>query len=686
MEGLLNKAKKIRQGLKAAPGQTSEDQSDIKRQIEQAVAQSKIQVTPELFAFKARRRGAALPLLVNVGTALVLVAGIALCAFLFSRQQVQQEANRGVLRSAEGKVIAELKKQLDAQMAAKDKEIADINRQMGDLARQRDQLSSTMATAISQREAQLRRELQSELDQERQRLRSLGLDEAEVNRRMKIFEKKKTEEFNVKLAQVRQQAEAERRKADEDLRRQEAAFTRTLTKANQDRAELASDAKRREEELRRSLLAEVNKANSIASQAAQAGQAQVAEAERRLQKLSQQREQEKAVADQITGFYATLRDQLGQSELGKARETVRLLKSYLSSPPVGGLESLAQRRETEMYATDALASLIDKASQPSAAGAVSASPAPASPPPGPSLDPDVVAAALKQAQERHQAELAKALAEVEALKKQLAAQNDGETQAALKRQAENLTGQIDDLKRQLVAIQALADANAARADENAKRAASAEADLKAAAQQDSADLLASKRALELQVDSLQKQIDKQAQDLALAGAGLDLAKNNLGAASSERDNYRQQLAKAAKDLADLRRDAAQYKQTADLYNALNASWSDFLKGDAAPRDPRQGKGPDQSARKQQFNTFVAGDSFKKVLPGFYEKMTAFDAALVQSGKNDALPALSDTLYRLSTISDKQERRKRIQAELDKAGSDNQKEFFQNLLNLLSLEN
>jgi uncharacterized protein HemX len=143
VKGLLERARKLRERLgldredSGEAGMSPEELQQIEQDLEQAVSGSRMEVSPEDFKVKAAKQGVLFPALVNVSLVVALVLGLGALYVLFQRGESQIASEEGTAATAEGKLIAELKKQSEAQLEAKNREIDSIQGRLADIERQR---------------------------------------------------------------------------------------------------------------------------------------------------------------------------------------------------------------------------------------------------------------------------------------------------------------------------------------------------------------------------------------------------------------------------------------------------------------------------------------------------------------------------------------------------------------------
>jgi len=334
--------------LEEDSGISREDQQEILQEIERVTEESRISVTPETMAIKAVKKGFLFPLLVNILFVVLLAGGGYALYYLFQRGETVLVEEGGVIASAGGKLIEELKKESEAALQAKNREINQIQTQLQDIDKQRQELQSNMDEKVAAREAELRGSLEAELAAERERLRQQGVSEADITSRLQAMESEKTAAFQTELETFKQQAEEERLRQEENLRTLQQEYQQNLAQAEADRQRVREEADAREAELKARLDA----------QAEQLEQATL-EAREALNKLSVQQEKQTLAAGQLTGFYSQVKKDLQDGNYESALEDLGAIKEYLDDPSVATLPNILQRREIELFVVDSISNLVE---------------------------------------------------------------------------------------------------------------------------------------------------------------------------------------------------------------------------------------------------------------------------------------------------------------------------------------
>ncbi|MBN1836104.1 MAG: hypothetical protein JW820_09660 [Spirochaetales bacterium] len=328
-------------------GMSKEDQKDILAEIDRVVEDNRIAVTPDTLKIHAQKRGTLFPLLVNLLSVVLLVGGGFGLYLLFQRGESGLREEVHALASAEGKLIEELKKESEARLLEKNREIAGIQNRLAEIDQERQDLQANMDARVAAREEELRRALEAELAAERERLREQGISEIDITRRIDELEARKTEAYQGELAAFRRQAEEERRQAEANLAALRDEFETSLAQANQERSRVLEESQAREAELRRQLDAQT-----------QALERETQSARQELTRIEEQRDREQLAAGQLAGFYDRVRDDLEGERFEEALGNLNAIRDYLNDPQVATLPSMLERREIEFFVVDSITSLV----------------------------------------------------------------------------------------------------------------------------------------------------------------------------------------------------------------------------------------------------------------------------------------------------------------------------------------
>jgi hypothetical protein len=334
-------------------GITAEERRAIIADIDQVASRTRIAGSAARSSPKPAKRGFVFPLVVNV-LAIGFTAACLLALALAFRQRDQVTAElSSAVTTAEGKLIREIKRDSDSKLQEKDKAIAEIQRRLSSIDRQRGELAASIGQKISEREAELRAALKAELDAERAKLAGKGYSEADIQDRIKKLEAQKTAEFNRRLDEYRRSVEAERAAEEARLAQVRSEYQRDISGLNEERKRILDEAKRSEDRLRASLDA---RARELEGQGAAARES-LARAQAELGRLTEQRAKSAAAEERIVGLYGAIRAALRERRFDSALASVSALDSFMADPSVASDPSLKARREADLFISEALGSL-----------------------------------------------------------------------------------------------------------------------------------------------------------------------------------------------------------------------------------------------------------------------------------------------------------------------------------------
>ncbi len=326
---------------------TPEERARVLSQIEDAVARSRLKVTPDTFVFRPRRNGGVLPLLVNLAALLVIAGGIAL-ALLFSRRTEQAIVAPPVaILTAEGKMVEALKEESRQQLEGKDKEIASIRERLAGFDQERDRIRQDAEASIRQKEQELQAALARSLEQERRKMEESGLSATAVAARIAALEARSRAQGDAQLATFRAQADAERAAKEKTIESLQAGYQQALAQAQAERTRVQTEAGRRQAELeagyrQKQLSLERDSAAALAA----------------LDALQQQRSNEQLVLDQLLSWYQKARAQIQAGRPDAAQSVLADFRKFLDDPGVASLPAVTRRRPVDLFLIDSLDELV----------------------------------------------------------------------------------------------------------------------------------------------------------------------------------------------------------------------------------------------------------------------------------------------------------------------------------------
>ncbi len=334
--------------LSEDPSVNEDEEREISEQIAEIVENNRIPITEDLFDFKPKKRGVLFPVMINV-LAVAVVVGVFFFADWYTEQKKETlSVEAQSYMSAEGRLIAAIRRESEARLEEKDQEIAGIREQLQSLDEQRNQIQNQMEQEIAEREAELRQSLQQQLSLERSRLEALGRSEAEIERELEELEAEVRLEQEGRIAAYREQMQEEIAEKERELEETKAMTEQLLEQARSERENLAERAALREEELKARYEEEQRRL-----------EARTSEAEDEIEELTTARRQEMLISDNIIGTYDVVERQLASDEFEAAEEALANLRQILLDPTVDQLPVVSRRREADLFVIDALERLVE---------------------------------------------------------------------------------------------------------------------------------------------------------------------------------------------------------------------------------------------------------------------------------------------------------------------------------------
>jgi predicted nucleic acid-binding Zn-ribbon protein len=324
-----------------------EDRQKILRQINEVIDRNRIKVDSDTFVIPAKRSGIGLPILINGSIAAVVIAALLTFSLLFNRQEDVLAAGSGAILSTESKLIETLRKESQAQLQEKDREIRAFQEQLQETVAEQQRLREETERTLREREQQLEERLQRAVAEERQRLLDQGLSEAAIAERLRTFEAEKRAELEAEFETFRRQTEDAVAAREATLAGLVRDYEQSLQAAQADRSDLERRLEQREAEMQQQFEAR--------SQALESDRARVAE---QLSLLQEQQRQEQLVRDQILGAYEGVNESIALGEYSLALQKLESIRLYLDQEPARSLAGIQRRRAVELFIISSLEDLI----------------------------------------------------------------------------------------------------------------------------------------------------------------------------------------------------------------------------------------------------------------------------------------------------------------------------------------
>ncbi|MCG8481622.1 MAG: hypothetical protein MI724_21175, partial [Spirochaetales bacterium] len=337
----------LQETVEQTSGISEEDRQEIILEIERVAGENRIAVTDDIFDYAPRKNGSFFPILVNVIGVLVLAGGIWLLAQIFAGDEEELRRTGRTVITAESRLIEEIRRETAQQLAQQEEEIGAIQAQLVSLREERTTLAADIEEQITQREEQLRRQFEAELEAERRRLIALDLSDEEIAVRLAEFTRIQEREFAERLAEIRQEATAEQTRLTAEIDSLEAQFNRTLVEANAARDALIRESEVRLEEVEAQLQERIAERES-----------QLSEAASELARLSRDQERTELVRSQIRGLFTAAGAAIDAGEREAARSRLQDLRTLLNEDTVLRIPALQEQRPVDLLIVGALESLV----------------------------------------------------------------------------------------------------------------------------------------------------------------------------------------------------------------------------------------------------------------------------------------------------------------------------------------
>ena len=317
---------------------SQEEKRDLVRQIEGAVSSESIAATSRLIAFKPKNKGILFPVVIN-SAALVLIALVVFfSAIIYRVRHSEMSLETGTFLSTERRILDVFREESERQLQEKDKKIVTIEAEVEELDRQIEELKRIMQSSIDNREKELRQAMQDALDSERARLRGQGISEEEIDRRIGELEERMSSEYNRQLEEYMRESAATLKEREEELLEEKKKAEKRLEAASREKHQLIEETRRREAELQ-------EKYDSAKTRLRE----ETSEAEERFKAISELREKEQLVTDQILGSYAAIITKIENEDFDGAHKDIANLRAMLLDESLDYMPTVVKRRKIELF-------------------------------------------------------------------------------------------------------------------------------------------------------------------------------------------------------------------------------------------------------------------------------------------------------------------------------------------------
>jgi len=323
-----------------------DEKKQILDQIEKSISES---VVPVALQAKPKKKGLLFPCIVNLAALIVLVAAVFTAFRVFEVRREKLDLETRTVASAEGKILDEFKREAEEKLKEKDTAILRVLKQLGSLERERSQLSRIMELRIQEKEREMRRELEAELQRRKEDLRQNGVAAAEIERQLLALETEKKRQIFGELKAFQDEIDSLTRRKEQELLREKEMARRSLELATLEREELMFTTQKQEIELLdRIRPEETGIAISLAAQD-------------RFTERETLSVQERLVVDQIVSSYIEIAAKLAGKRYEQASAELTELEAIFLDQRVSGLPAIERRKAADLKIITAFRSLIAEA-------------------------------------------------------------------------------------------------------------------------------------------------------------------------------------------------------------------------------------------------------------------------------------------------------------------------------------
>ncbi|MDR1176549.1 MAG: hypothetical protein LBK83_13890 [Treponema sp.] len=351
--------------LDPSSGIPVEEQQEILNSINSIAAQNREALSAEgkgegvHASIPAQKRGIFFPVLVNVIALILLGGGALIMVFLQGREELAFREGPLVFNSAERALIQKIRSETAAALREKDNEIALVYSRLealdGDL---RDQ-QRTFERQMTEKENQLRQEMNDEFDTERKRLEEQNLSEAAIAEQMRTLSEQRLARMNSELGEYRTQLDAERLRARTSLQKMQEEYRVNLSDLQGERSKILEDSRAREASLRVQLEQRTKELGQLAEESNAALNTAGAELER----LTAEQQKVQAIEGQLGGYYGSIRSLIAGGRYADAERTLARMKDFINTASFRALKTFQSRKEIHLEAIASLEALVAEAAK-----------------------------------------------------------------------------------------------------------------------------------------------------------------------------------------------------------------------------------------------------------------------------------------------------------------------------------
>lgn len=354
MRGLLQKARAIKRNLKpqltrqektvdADAAVSFDEQAEILADINESIAASQSKIEPETLSYTAKKNGAFVPLIVNASALLVAVVTVLVLFFYFNFKERSLVSDTRDILTAEGKLVAALKKDAENRIAEKDLQIVDIQSKLEKLRQEKDQLNLEVEARVQAREDELRELLTEQLAAEKVKLKQAGLTDDDVAQRLQTVEQELLHQNREQMDSFRQSAEAQLAEKEAAINSLIQEYNQQLSRFKEEKAQFQETLRQREIELQARFEDETNRLES-----------EMAQALEQLSNLQDKKVKEQQAFDQILILYDGIKAGIRERRFSDAQVLMDNLEDFLSRDSILALPAIQRRAPVELFILNSL--------------------------------------------------------------------------------------------------------------------------------------------------------------------------------------------------------------------------------------------------------------------------------------------------------------------------------------------
>jgi chromosome segregation ATPase len=338
-----------------ASGFSEAEQREILENIEAVTRKDPIALAPDTRKLAAKKRGGKFPILVNLGGLVILAGGFLSLSFFYRREEADLRVGNAALGLTDRNLIREIRRENEARIRDKEREISDILSKLSGVDGDLQGLQSTVERRLLEREAELRQQMDLEINKERDRLINQNLSEAAIADQMRIYDAQQIARLNVELAVYQEELDNERRAGELTLQKLREEYRNSLAGLQTERAGILEASRVSEANLK----AQLEEKTGELTQRYEQNQEDLNLAQEELRRLTDEQERSVLVERQMSGFYTLVQSHMREGAPEKALETLALMREFLETPAFQTIRAIQFQKEGHLAAINSLSTAME---------------------------------------------------------------------------------------------------------------------------------------------------------------------------------------------------------------------------------------------------------------------------------------------------------------------------------------